>query len=140
MRAILLIVLALAGCGSDMNVAGSPDLAVCSRGVGAPPNVATPCGPLTCAPGQICVAHQPGAVFPDMAQAVDGGATDAGAPPSYDPYQHSCIVLAAECQSCGGCDAPPGSGGHYFGCFSSICDKYETGCRFDGATLTCIGV
>ncbi len=96
---------------------------------------------MTCAPGSICVAHQPG-VPParDLSFPLDGGrAVDGGLPVS-DPYNHSCLALPAACQSCGGCDAPPGSGGRYFGCFSSICDSYETGCSFDGATLTCIGV
>jgi hypothetical protein len=137
MRSIVLIVLALAGCGSDANVADRPDLAVCVGGVTAP-TTPTTCGSMTCAPGSICVAHQPGVAF-DLAGPKDAGAADGGAP-SYDPLQRSCLVLPAECQRCGGCSAPPGAGGPYFGCFSSICDKYETGCRFDGATLTCIGV
>jgi hypothetical protein len=143
MRGILLIVLALTGCGSDTNVADmtasadlSDDLSMCMSGVTAPNAAATPCGWSLCAPGQICVEHQPGIAIPppDFATPPDGGAD------GDDPYRHSCLVLPAECRRCGGCGALPGAGGPYFGCFSSICDKYETGCRFDGATLTCIGL
>ena len=150
MRAIALIVVVAAGCGSDISVAdggadlGGADLAVCMQGVGAPPTMATPCGPLTCAPGQICVAHQPGTLPADMAQLTDGGVDDGGAGGG-DPYFHSCVVLPPECQRCGGCgDGTLGAGGKQFGCFASICVAnagfYETGCRFDGATLTCIGL
>jgi hypothetical protein len=144
-RAIPLILLMLGGCGSDRKVAdmsldmSSPDLAVCTHGVGAAPTVATPCGPLTCAPGQICVEHQPGTAIPDMAY--DGGVYDGG----YDPLYHSCLSLPPECQACGGCgDGTSGGAGKQFGCFVSICRPdtgfEETGCRFDGAILTCIGL
>jgi hypothetical protein len=148
MRAILLISIAVAGCGSDMDVAdlggadlaapGSLDLAVCTPAIAAPPSVATPCGPLTCAPGQICVEHQPGFVIPDMAESSDGGSTDAGAS-GPDLYEHSCTTLPSKCQQCGGCGFGAGGAGA-FGCFSTICRSYETGCRFDGATVTCVGV
>jgi len=139
MRAIFAILLAVAGCGSDMNVADMADMSVCSRGVGSPPSVSTQCGALTCAPGQICVAHQPGALpRPDLAQPVDAGGPEDGGAPIFDPYQHSCVTLPAECQQCGGCG--DGTVGLPFGCFTKICDQYEdqVGCRFDGATLTCI--
>lgn len=140
---MLLILLAVAGCGSDTNVAEGADLAVCASGIGAPPSAATSCGLLTCAPGQVCVYHQPGAPSRDLAFPVDGGSADAGAPAD-DPLHH-CMVLPPECQLCGGCgDGTPGSGGKQFGCFTTICTPgtpwYETGCRFDGATLTCIGL
>jgi hypothetical protein len=137
MRAILLIALIVAGCVTDTNVA---DMAVCARGAGPPPSVATPCGSLTCAPGQTCVALQPGAPARDLAQPVDGGGGGGGGPDDL----HSCVVLPAECQLCGGCGDGLGGGGKQFGCFATICSPagpWEwTGCRFDGATLTCIGV
>ena len=91
------------------------------------------------------MAHEPGTpIPPDLAQPNDGGLQDGGSG-GFDPYYHSCIVLPAECQRCGGCgDGTIGAGGKQFGCFLSICPPNagfeETGCRFDGATLTCFGL
>jgi hypothetical protein len=144
MRRVLVIVLALAGCAADTDTTGPDlaarsDLATCTRTI---PSLTSPttCGAMTCAPGFLCLAHQPGAgIPPDFAVPVDGGTEDGG-PPSNDPYQRSCLALPPECLRCGGCGEFPGSGGHYFGCAASICDKYETGCRLEGATLTCIGL
>jgi hypothetical protein len=137
----------LAGCGSDTDVAdmkgadigvSDPDLAVCEPAIKAPPSAATPCGPLTCAPGQICVEHQPGMAIPppDFATTQDAGAG------GYDPYEHSCADLPPACQLCGGCGYGIATGAaRDFGCFSTICrTSEETGCSFDGATVRCIGL
>ena len=137
-RAILLILLAVAGCDSDTNVAedmaAGSDLTACTLHVMAPTGQ-TPCGPLTCGAGEICVAHQPGQFPGDLALPTDGGSGGG------DVYMRSCVALPAACQQCGGCgDGTPGVGGKQVGCFATLCTQYETGCRFDGATLTCIGL
>jgi hypothetical protein len=140
MRAIVLILLALAGCGSDMDVtadladlAAGGDLAMCMVHVASAPTGSTPCGASTCAPGEICVGDQPGVAL-DLATPADGG-TPSGL------IDQRCVALPAECQVCGGCgNGTPGVGGLKVGCFANICDKYATGCRFDGATLVCIFV
>jgi len=127
MQAIVLIVLIVGGCGSDIAVAA--DMSVCTSGIGTLPSVTTPCGPVTCAPGEICVVHQPGMpVQPDLAQSVDGGDADGGV---FDPFYRACVVLPPDCIQCGVCN------GRFLRCAAlGLCYPYEF-CSFAATTLTC---
>jgi hypothetical protein len=127
-RVTLLISLGLIGCNANTNVM---DMAAClPHAVGNAPHS---CGPMTCSADEFCIFEQYGACSRDLPQPVDddggGGLVFCG--------QYQCGKLPSSCdcnQLCGpnGQVGPPG-------CLRSLPScQYATGCRLDGATVTCI--
>ena len=127
-RAWPFLVLALVGCHGDT---GAADMAACVPHAYA-------CGPTTCPADEFCFFEQFGACAPaDLAQPIDDGGAGGGGGGFHPCGQYSCAKLPSSCdcnQLCGS-NGQPGS----TGCLHSVpACQYATGCRFDGATVTCI--
>ena len=94
----------------------------CTDDLGSAFLAPVPCGPMTCTAGKLCMIFTPGVV----------PSPDAG-----DGYSYSCVTFPPECAACTAarCGASPSPSG----CFSQLCQG-EPSCKFEDASLTCIGL